>query len=78
MTDRLDIDFVRAQFPQLADGWGYFDNAGGTLVPKQFIARMTDYLTTSRVQPNGTDGPSAKATERLTEATRAMAAFANL
>ena len=77
MADRLDIDFVRAQFPQLADGWGYFDNAGGTLVPKQFIARMTDYLTTSRVQPNGTYGPSAKATERLTEAKRAMAALIN-
>lgn len=77
MTDRLDIDFVRAQFPQLSDGWGYFDNAGGTLAPRHLIARMTDYLSSSRVQPNGTYGPSAKATERLTEAKRAMAALVN-
>ena len=28
----LDLDFVRSQFPALADGFAYFDNAGGSLV----------------------------------------------
>ncbi len=26
----LDLDFVRKQFPALADGFVYFDNAGGS------------------------------------------------
>ena len=30
----LDLDFVRSQFPALADGFVYFDNAGGSAVPE--------------------------------------------
>lgn len=77
MKDRLDIDFVRRQFPQLADGWVYLDNAGGTLVPASVIQRMTAFLSESQVQPNGAYGPSMLATERLAEAKSAMAALLN-
>ena len=28
----LDLAHVRSQFPALADGFAYFDNAGGSLV----------------------------------------------
>ena len=73
----LDIDFVRRQFPQLANGWVHLDNAGGTLVPASVIARMTAFLSESQVQPNGSYGPSSLATERLTEAKTYMAALVN-
>ena len=26
----LDLDFARSQFPALATGWAFFDNAGGS------------------------------------------------
>lgn len=77
MADSLDIDFVRRQFPQLTNGWVHLDNAGGTLVPKSVIARMTAFMSESQVQPNGGYGPSILATERLAEAKAAMAALIN-
>ena len=35
----LDLAFVRSQFPALADGFAYFDNAGGSLVLRNVAER---------------------------------------
>ena len=39
----LNIDYVRSQFPALAGGWGYFDNAGGSQVLRNVAERVADY-----------------------------------
>ena len=46
----LDLAFVRSQFPALADGFAYFDNAGGSLVLRNVAERISDYLLTTSVQ----------------------------
>ncbi len=69
----FDIAYARRQFPQLDDGFGYFDNAGGTLVPKSVVERMTAFMTECQVQPKGVYGASAEAARRLDEAKARMA-----
>lgn len=46
----LDIEHVRSQFPSLASGYIFGDNAGGSQVTSDVIARITDYLINSNVQ----------------------------
>ena len=46
----LDIDYVRSQFPALAGGWGFFDNAGGAQVLRNVAERVADYMLTISVQ----------------------------
>jgi len=52
---RLDLDFVRAQFPAFAEptlkGQAFFENAGGSYVCKQVIARLDEYYRRLKVQP---------------------------
>jgi cysteine desulfurase family protein (TIGR01976 family) len=48
----LDLDFVRGQFPAMND-WAYFDNAGGSMVPRTVVDRITANLSETRMQPSG-------------------------
>jgi cysteine desulfurase family protein (TIGR01976 family) len=69
----LDLAFVRSQFPALADGFAYFDNAGGSLVLKNVADRISDYLLTTSVQIGAGYSHSQRASARLTEARRKIA-----
>ncbi len=73
----LDMEFVRAQFPPLDNGWAFFENAGGSYVPRQVIDRMTTYMSETQVQPGAAYGPSASAFERVDGARRLMADMIN-
>ena len=73
----LDIDHVRRQFPALADGFGYFDNAGGSLVLGRVADRVRDYLLTSSVQTGASYRQSRRAVERLAEARTRIARLLN-
>jgi cysteine desulfurase family protein (TIGR01976 family) len=64
----LDIDFVRAQFPALADGFAYFDNAGGSLVLRGVAERVAEYMLTTSVQTGASYVHSQRASARLAEA----------
>ena len=64
----LNLKFVRSQFPALADGFVYFDNAGGSVVLKTVADRVYDYLTTTSVQTGASYAHSQRAVSRLTEA----------
>ena len=83
MTDRggdtpeLDVEFARAHFPALADGWAFFENAGGSYVPRSVIERVTAYMTESQVQPGAGYAPSAAAAERMAEGRLAVAQMIN-
>lgn len=76
-SSRLDVDFVREQFPALASGpyaeWAFFENAGGTYVPRSVIERACAYMTETQVQPGASAAASALAAERIAEGQRLIA-----
>ena len=73
----LDIDHVRRQFPALADGFGYLDNAGGSLVLGRVADRVRDYLLTTSVQTGASYPHSRRAVERVAEARARIALLVN-
>jgi cysteine desulfurase family protein (TIGR01976 family) len=73
----LDTAFVRDQFPPLADGWVFVENAGGTYAPRQVIDRTRDYMSQTQVQPNWNFASSRLATERIQHGKHLMAEFIN-
>ena len=71
----LDPLFVRGQFPVALWKWAFFENAGGSYVPKSVIKRLTAYMSENQVQP-GTYFPcAAKALERVNTGNDLMAAM---
>lgn len=73
----LDLAQVRAQFPALADGFAYFDNAGGSLVLGEVADRVAEYLKTTSVQTGASYRHSQRASARLLEARTKIARFIN-
>lgn len=69
----LDVDFVRAHFPPLADGWAFFENAGGSYVPRSVIDRVQAYMRECQVQP-GPVGASKDAADRIAAGQAGIAA----
>jgi len=74
---RLDIEFVRRQFPGLENGWTFFDNAGGTQILKRAVDRMNDFLFNTNVQTGGSYDLSLKAAAALQAGREAMMHFVN-
>jgi len=73
----LDLDFVRRQFPPLANGWIMLENAGGSYVPQSVIDRVTSYMREVQIQPSWDFGPSADAAARIAAGRRLMAEMIN-
>lgn len=73
----LDLDYVRAQFPNLADGYAYLDNAGGSQVLGVVGDKVRDYLLTSSVQLGASYAKSADALARVLAARRSVARLIN-
>jgi selenocysteine lyase/cysteine desulfurase len=52
---KLDLDFVRRQFPAFAEpsleGQAFFENAGGSYACGPVVARLTEYYRRLKVQP---------------------------
>ena len=65
MTDQLDLDHARAQFPGLRNGWAFFDNAGGTQIASSAVERMNDFLYNMNVQIGGSYEVSRNAAAAL-------------
>ncbi|WP_116131733.1 aminotransferase class V-fold PLP-dependent enzyme [Tropicimonas sp. IMCC34043] len=76
---RLDIDFVRAQFPAFSEpplqGQGFFENAGGSYACGPVIARLDRYYRERKVQPYGAFAASDAAGGEMDEARVRMAAI---
>jgi len=64
----LDLAFVRAQFPALASGFAFLDNAGGSQILDGVVDRIRDYLLTTNVQLGASYRVSQDASARLHEA----------
>jgi cysteine desulfurase family protein (TIGR01976 family) len=64
-TKTLDPLFVRGQFPANLWEWAFFENAGGSYVPRTVIDRLNAYMNETQVQPGSHFPGAAKAMERM-------------
>jgi cysteine desulfurase family protein (TIGR01976 family) len=71
------IERVRAEFPALASGAIYFDNPGGTQVPRRVLERMNDYLVRCNANKGGAFRTSVESDVVLADAHAAMADLLN-
>jgi cysteine desulfurase family protein (TIGR01976 family) len=71
----LDLPSVRAAFPALASGFAFFDNAGGSQTLGRVADRVRDYLLTTNVQLGASYEVSRAASERVADASRAVARY---
>ena len=78
---KLDINFVRSQFPAFKDplskDWSFFENAGGSYVPKNVIDKLTEFMTSTKVQPYAEYPMSKIAGENMDKATNLFAKMIN-
>ena len=73
----LNLDTIRAEFPALAGGTVFLDNAGGSQVLRRVGDRVRDYLVTSSVQLGASYTASQAAGEKVLVARRAVAELIN-
>ncbi len=78
---KLDIDYVRSQFPAFKDplskDWSFFENAGGSYVPKNVIEKLTEFMTSTKVQPYAEYPMSKIAGDNMDKATQLFAKMIN-
>lgn len=78
---KLDIDFVRSQFPAFKDplckDWSFFENAGGSYVPQQVIDRLNNFMISTKVQPYAEYPMSKIAGDNMDEAIELFAKMIN-
>ena len=78
---KLDIDYVRSQFPAFKDplskDWSFFENAGGSYVPKNVIDKLTEFMTSTKVQPYAEYPMSKIAGKNMDKATELFAKMIN-
>ncbi|MGE0595655.1 MAG: aminotransferase class V-fold PLP-dependent enzyme [Hyphomonadaceae bacterium] len=76
---KLDLAFVRAQFPAFAEPkleqWRFFENAGGAYTCGPVIERLTRFYRERKIQPYGAAEPTRLGGEEMDEARRRMAAL---
>ena len=77
----LDIEFVRSHFPAfnhpLSGKWSFFENAGGSYVPQTVIDNLTDFMTSTKVQPYAEYDMSKIAGEKMDLAINLFAGMIN-
>tara|TARA_X000000950_G_scaffold224301_1_gene270338 strand:+ start:1162 stop:2409 length:1248 start_codon:yes stop_codon:yes gene_type:complete len=78
---QLDTDYVRSQFPAFEDplskDWTFFENAGGSYVPKNVIKKLTEFMTSTKVQPYAEYPMSKIAGEKMDKASELFAKMIN-
>ncbi len=78
---KLDIDYVRSQFPAFKDplskNWSFFENAGGSYVPANVINTLTNFMTSTKVQPYAEYPMSKIAGENMDKATKLFSEMIN-
>lgn len=73
----LDLAWVRAQFPALADGTVFMDNAGGGQVLRTVAERIADYLLHTNVIHGAPNAVSRRSEARALETSARMAMLMN-
>lgn len=79
---RLDVDFVRSQFPAFEEpslkGWAFFESAGGSYMARQVIERLDEFHRQTKVQPYWDFPASRAAGEAMDEAHEKLAGWMNV
>jgi cysteine desulfurase family protein (TIGR01976 family) len=75
--NELNLESIRAEFPALAGGTVFLDNAGGSQVLRRVADRVRDYLLTSSVQLGASYAASVAAGDKVLAARRAVAELIN-
>lgn len=82
MMTKLDVDFVRSQFPAFSEpsleGFAHFENAGGSFACGQMIDSLHRYYRETKVQPCYGFEPSHGAGEEMARARTRMAGWLNV
>ena len=77
----LDVNYVRSQFPAFKDpmckDWSFFENAGGSYVPYNVIQKLTQFMTSTKVQPYAEYPMSKIAGKNMDSATELFAEMIN-
>ncbi len=77
----LDVNYVRSQFPAFKDpickDWSFFENAGGSYVPNNVIQKLTQFMTSTKVQPYAEYPMSKMAGKNMDIATELFAEMIN-
>lgn len=73
----LDPQWIRSQFPSLATGMLFFDNPGGTQVPRRVIDAVSDYYLTSNANHGGAFPTSERSDAQVAGAREALADLLN-
>ena len=72
---------MRSQFPAfnhpLSKDWSFFENAGGSYVPKNVIDKLTEFMTSTKVQPYAEYPMSKIAGDNMDKATKLFAKMIN-
>jgi selenocysteine lyase/cysteine desulfurase len=81
-TGKLDLDWVRQQFPALQQTVNgqpavFFDAPGGTQVPQRVIDSISGYLSTSNANTHGAFATSIRTDQVIADARAAVADFLN-
>lgn len=76
----LDLDWIRGQFPALAETVSgrpavFFDGPGGTQVPRRVIDAVADYLARSNANTHGVFATSARTDSMIDDSRAAVADF---
>ncbi|MBL4650269.1 MAG: aminotransferase class V-fold PLP-dependent enzyme, partial [Aureispira sp.] len=74
---KLDLDFIRNEYPSLREDYVFFDNAGGSQTLKRVMDKITEYYMTSNVQLGGTYSVSTQAKERVNSGSAQIAQTLN-
>lgn len=77
MKTKLNLDFVRNEFPALDNEWVFFDNAGGSQILNRVVERLSEQLLSAHVQTGASYYQSQLAARRIKQATSEMATFVN-
>jgi cysteine desulfurase family protein (TIGR01976 family) len=80
LMPNLDLTWARAQFPSLTQTVNgrsviFFDGPGGTQVPQQVIAAISDYLSRSNANSHGAFATSERTDQVITSAHASVADF---
>ncbi|BDS09846.1 cysteine desulfurase-like protein [Aureispira anguillae] len=74
---KLDLDFVRKEYPSLREDYVFFDNAGGSQTLQRVMNKITEYYMTSDVQLGASYSLSTLARERVNSGTAQIAKTLN-
>jgi cysteine desulfurase family protein (TIGR01976 family) len=80
--NKLDIDFIRSQFPAFSEpslqGFAHFENAGGSFACGAVIERLDHFYRETKLQPYYGFEPSNSAGQQMDQARERMAQWLNV